>query len=166
MIEHKSAISYRSSIDLMFIQNIDYKDENILFISNYIFDMFLHDFFITFLNGFRCVLPNKNLFDNEINFERIIKNHKITLLFGSNTLLSSLKVSSDSSLKILNIGGEKMTRNLYLKLKLKFGLSCKIFLQYGTTETTIVSSYRELNEEKKSQTDSCRKSNKNTVLIN
>jgi amino acid adenylation domain-containing protein/non-ribosomal peptide synthase protein (TIGR01720 family) len=149
MIEHRSATAYRFSIDLMFIKYINYFNENVFFISNYIFDMFLHDFLITFLNGFKSVLPNKRFFDLDSNFNDMVKNHKITLIFGSNTYLSNVKIKSNSSIKILNIGGEKLHKNIYSRIKTKFGSYTKIFMQYGTTETTIVSSYLKIDGKKK-----------------
>ena len=63
--------------------------------------------------------------------------------------MSNVKIKSNSSIKILNIGGEKLHKNIYSRIKTKFGSYTKIFMQYGTTETTIVSSYLKIDGKKK-----------------
>ncbi len=128
----------------MYVENISYYNESVLFISNYIFDMFLHDFLITFSNGFKCVLPHKNIFDNDKTLSKLLTKHKITLLFVTNTLLNNLNIEPNSHTKILKIAGEKLNQNLIKKIKNKLNANCKLFNLYGTTETTIVSCFKRI----------------------
>jgi non-ribosomal peptide synthase protein (TIGR01720 family) len=50
---------------------------------------------------------------------------------------------------VLKIAGEKLNKNLIEKIRAKINNNCKIFNLYGTTETTIVSSYKLLIDNKK-----------------
>jgi amino acid adenylation domain-containing protein/non-ribosomal peptide synthase protein (TIGR01720 family) len=144
LIEQKSLLSYFTSIRCLFKKYNAFDNEIFLFLSNYIFDMFVHDLISSNLNGFKSIIPNKDFLDNEENFQKIIQKHQVTIIYGANSLLNKIlfPIKNYLNFKILLIAGEKLKKKFLLNIKQKLCQKTIILNLYGTTETTTVSSYK------------------------
>ena len=121
--------------------------KNILGIANVTFDMFLVELFSSTLFGNTLVLANENEQKSPILISQLIKKHNVEFLVTTPSrielLLSEECQNPLEHLKAFQLGGEKLTAQLYEKL-LKY-TKAKIYNGYGPTEATACCTNKLLN---------------------
>lgn len=111
-------------------------------LTNFAFDVSILELFIPIITGGKIVIPQ-----NESNFSKLVSEiyiNKVDILQGTptffNTFLGNLSkdeyLSLNTTLKVVCIGGESLTRSLVDKFKTNLP-NVQLNNHYGPTETTI-----------------------------
>lgn len=122
--------------------------ETALSISNVIFDMFINEVFSALLFGLKLVLADETEISEPQKLATLIKEHNVQSIICTPTKFSIYLTDTQfksalSNVKVLTFGGEVLTEELC------GGISdcsdATIINGYGPTETTIVSTYGDIN---------------------
>ncbi|GMQ55845.1 hypothetical protein AN1V17_02370 [Vallitalea sediminicola] len=151
MLKHSNLNNFIMSLNKSFKDLIGYKDK-VLSLTNYIFDVSVCEIFSALTNGATLVINDKHkTFDpNEIS--RLIMKNKITFTYIPPLLLTSvyekLKISSAKSEIKLNklLVGVEAIRGKTLNNFYELNKSMEIINGYGPTETTICSTFYNVNQ--------------------
>ena len=119
---------------------------NFISISSVAFDMFMVEVFITLLSGKKLVLSNEEQQKIPILIYKLIKEHNVNFLLTTpsriNLMLFQDLMKDLVSLKIIQLGGEALTSELYKKLR--NNTNAHIFNGYGPSEITACCSSKEI----------------------
>ena len=111
---------------------------NILGISTVSFDMFAVELFSSLLFGNTLILANEEEQKNPNEMSKLIKQYNVDFFVTTPTRINLLLTSGNSdslkNVKAFQLGGEKFTKSLYLKLKNY--TNAYIYNGYGPTEIT------------------------------
>ncbi|HDR7471131.1 amino acid adenylation domain-containing protein [Bacillus toyonensis] len=135
------------------VKNTNYIDitekDTLLQLSNYAFDGSTFDIFGALLNGARLVLITKEAILNMDNLLQIIE-EEITIFFVTTALFNTLvdvNIESFFNVRKILFGGERASVT-HVKKALKYMGKEKIIHVYGPTESTVFSTYYNVNEVK------------------
>ncbi len=138
-IEHRNTCSLISGMNYTVIDESD----NMLGLSNLIFDASVYDIWGALLNGATLVLSHKEDFLDHDRMDEIIKEYQITNLFMTTALFNSMvdaNLKNISCLKYILFGGEKASVPHVVKFKEKHKNTTLINL-YGPTECTTYATF-------------------------
>ncbi len=130
---------------------IDINDkDNILQLSNYAFDGSVFDIFASLLNGAKLVLVDKETVVDINKLVDTIISEEISVFFVTTALFNAIvdynpKSISNNNIRKILFGGEKVSQKHVQKAYDLFGEK-KIIHMYGPTESTVFSSYYEINK--------------------
>lgn len=107
------------------------------------FDPSIFDILMPIMHGATIYIPNGRVYGSDL--EKIIYNEKITIITMTPSLAENLEIPLNSNLRLVNIGGEKLTRDIIKK----FPENIEIINMYGPTEATIISNFYRINVKNK-----------------
>ncbi len=137
IIEIKNIVSYIFSLIKKLYSFKREKFQNVLQLSNYVFDISIQDILFALFYGSKLVLPDNEISLNKENLDILIINKKISFLNITPSNLKRIKFFTNFNLEYLLVGGEKLKYSFYIDLKKKINNDCKIINIYGLTETTV-----------------------------
>lgn len=105
------------------------------------FDPSIFDLLMPIISGCSMYIPEKRLYATEIEY--LLEKEKITIFSMTPSLAKNLELKNNSSLRVMIIGGEKLTKNDIENLPKKI----EIINMYGPTESTIISNMFRINSE-------------------
>lgn len=144
-------VEHRSVVNIHFAWKQTYRlnsfEVNLLQLANFSFDVFVGDFCRALLNGGKMVFcKNEMKLDAEAVYE-LISHNDITLFEGTPALVLPLMQHIQrnnldiSSLKLLILGADKVTKPQFDFLVEHFGETIALVNSYGVTEATIDSTF-------------------------
>jgi amino acid adenylation domain-containing protein len=140
-ISHRSMVNHSLAISKIFELN---SQDRVLHFSNISFDVAVEEIFPTWLNGATLVLPTENLYNSITYFLEEVLQRDITVLnlptvfwhelvHGISTLNKPIPVE----LRLVIVGGEKVSRSTYQKWRSLVGDFPRWLNAYGPTEATV-----------------------------
>ena len=147
MVEHKNAVSVATS------WNEEYRlnsfDVTLLQVASFSFDVFFGDLCRSLLTGGHMVICSSDVRTDLAGLYSLMTSHKINILESTPGLIIPLTRYVEehgldfSFVKLLILGSDVCSAEDYRKVVGLFGKHTRIINSYGTTETTIDSSYFE-----------------------
>lgn len=122
--------------------------ENFLSTSAVSFDMFIVENFTPLLSGKTVILANEDEQKIPIFLSKLIKKYNVDFILSTPSKISLLLLNDEignclDSVKVLQLGGEIFSEELYKKLK-HFAVNSKIYNGYGPSECSACSSFKEV----------------------
>ena len=136
MIEHKGVVNLQHALTGRY-EFTNSSQENLLQLSNYIFDASIEQIVVTLLNGHTLVGITSSILFNTENFSYYLNANKISQIDGTPTLINQYNLNKTRCLKRIVYGGEVL--DIQSKIKIFKNKQYKIVNTYGPTETTITS---------------------------
>ncbi|MCL1990447.1 MAG: amino acid adenylation domain-containing protein, partial [Defluviitaleaceae bacterium] len=133
MIEHHQVNNLTASLRQDY--GFEVTGENLLFFSNYVFDVSVEQIFLALLSGYPLIVTPDNLWMDQEKFTAYLNKHDVTYLHMTPSLLSQIDVTGVSSLKRVVAAGESVNPAL-VKTMHEAGIT---FINgYGPTEATVI----------------------------
>ncbi|OUM56214.1 hypothetical protein PIROE2DRAFT_19276, partial [Piromyces sp. E2] len=125
----------------------NHKINNILGITNFSFDAAQTEITISLMNGLTLVLANENICNDLSKLAKYIIDNNVEYINTTPTRFSlfmenDLFKKSMKNLKMVNLGGEKLSSELCIKIH-NYS-KCDIYNSYGPTECTVDCSYKKI----------------------
>ncbi len=146
---HRNVINYcDNNINNNVCHNIiDTHHQNIVSVTNIIFDIFVTESLLPLLNGITIYLANEEQVFSQRKLSELICNNAIDVMQTTPTkmrsyLLDKQDVGYLQTLKSIVLGGEALTTDLYLELRRY--TNARIFNIYGPAETTVWSTNKKI----------------------
>jgi amino acid adenylation domain-containing protein len=133
MIEQHSVINLVQSVHSRFGLSRD-ETETILFFTDYVFDMSIRQIFLGLLNGHKLVVTVDNSWMNSASLIELMRKESVTVIISTPSLLQQLDFETVDTLRIVNAGGEAVTKEFFDRMS---GKHFKFINAYGPTETTV-----------------------------
>ena len=150
MISHKNVVNYCSKNKYGLWERC-FGEElyKIISVTNISFDIFITESLFALLNGMTIYMTSKLSINNPKMFDELICKHKIQILQTTPSKMKLYLMDKNhleylQYLKVILLGGERVTESIYLKLREK--TNAKIFNVYGPAETTVWVTCKELKE--------------------
>ncbi|WP_218667837.1 AMP-binding protein, partial [Porphyromonas gingivalis] len=124
------------------------ESDNILGLSNFIFDASIYDIWASLFNGATLVLSKQEDFLDFDKMDEIFKKYKISNLFMTTALFNSMvdaNLQNISYLKYLLFGGEKTSTAHVIKFKERYKTT-QLINMYGPTECTTYATSFDISE--------------------
>ncbi len=141
LITHQGVVNHSTAIVEYFgLQPGD----RVLQCSSISFDIIVEELFPSLISGARVVLRTDEMISSTRNFLQFVEQEQITILNLPTAFwhewvngLLLLKESIPASVRLVIVGGEKVSRSLYTQWVEKFGHYPRWLNTYGPTETTV-----------------------------
>lgn len=104
--------------------------------ANFVFDTSVEQIFLAILNGNTLFLVEERSYLEEDAFIKYLSDHNVSYINFTPSILEKLDVTQVKSLRTLDSGGERLSNDLYNKLKDKH---FRFINSYGVTEATVTS---------------------------
>ncbi len=150
MISHRSMVNHSMAICKIFELN---RQDRVLHFSNISFDAAVEEIFPTWLSGGTLVLPTKKLYTSITYFLEEISQQAVTVInlptaFWHEMVhaISILSKPLPSELRLVIVGGEKVSKSTYQKWRSLVGDFPRWLNTYGPTETTVSATVYEPSE--------------------
>lgn len=142
MIEHQNILNFVSGISAIIDFN---KGNTVLSLTTISFDIFVLEVILPLLKGLKVVIGSSNDQKDPVALTQLVKEQQVDMIQMTPSHLKLFIAGNSSFLdgvKVLMIGGEPFSDELFKKLKTSF--SGAIFNMYGPTETTVWSTVQNL----------------------
>lgn len=147
-ISHKNVVNYCSRNKYSLWERCFNNELNkIISVTNISFDIFITESLFALLNEMTIYMTSKISINNPKLFNEMICKHKIQILQTTPSKMKLYLMDKNhleylQYLKVILLGGEKVTESIYLQLREK--TNAKIFNVYGPAETTVWATCKEL----------------------
>ncbi len=134
IIEHKGVVSLKYYLTKKYELN---NKESILFFANYVFDASVEQLVLALLNGHKLVILDTNLLSDTDKFTKYLIDSKVTHIHAPPIVLDNFDFSNIKTLKRLIFGGDRLTNEVYYRVKSSTPDGVVFINEYGPTETTV-----------------------------
>jgi aspartate racemase len=150
MISHRSMVNHSMAMGRIFELS---RQDRVLHFSNISFDAAVEEIYPTWLSGGTLVLPTRKLYTSITYFLEEISQQAITVInlptaFWHELVhgISILNKSLSAELRLVIVGGEKVSKSTYQKWRSLVGNFPRWLNTYGPTETTVSATMYEPSE--------------------